>query len=614
MKNKKSFNTILAFAFVFFMLSMNTANALPAYATYENVNTNWENIGMVLENGIMILKDQEMQTNMYDYLTPYRGVSLDNKRGVVFECLIDCSEITKYFISNNPANNLVLYTDGNFDFAGTLRPYSVSISLFRENDYLKISYMRNYNGGYNIETKSFPFNGFLSNYKSISFRIELFQAWQSSTDQYFGKINATIKSQADGYEYVIKNDYHSGLCSAGNCFVDLSNSEIRILSTNPSGNWLASNKIITAIRHVYHNNPKSVWLPTLKEIQFENMNAKPLEMEEPSLGSYWIYNSYTLEESTIMPISFQREYSQWNDTLNETETKVFSFDFEFKTLRVNTEERRYYYSTNTIDPQTWGNWEVIIYSGWFGAISYTISFNWFRDLLVMVVNAIIFMFQAIFYLLLIGFNFLLLQPLFWIIVVIWNYPIYWVFVGILAIAFYLSFFFVWLWNQIVVLWKQIIEPLLSWVWNETVAILRFLYNWLFKEGGLQTLVNLYLTLVSYILTAIFFVLSAGLINFTETQQAIAEFLIQLNSVFFQIGSIFISNFPLLIGYSGTYILLVGLVYLKYIYAKSRGYTTRATKLQSMINVYKLPIVLIIRISQYVIGFIQGGVPTDGADQ
>jgi len=329
----------------------------------------------------------------------------------------------------------------------------------------------------------------------------------------------------------------------------------------------------------------------------------------PPTETFWVYYSYKLSEDNIQNISLSNEYEIWNETLNATEANSFSYSFEFQYLKVEQEEKRYYYSLESIKPETLGNWRFNVFG-----TTWELDFNIIRDTLAYLVNMTIFIFQAILYLLIIAFNFLIIQTLLWLIVLIWNYPIYWVVYAILSIVFYTMFFFVWLWNEIVILWKQIIEPIVAWIWNETVTILRFIYDWLFKEGGLQILVNLYLTLVSYILAAIFFVLTAGLINFTETQQALAVFLIQLNSVFFQIGSIFISNFPLLIGYSGVYILLVGLVYLKYIYAKARGHTTRATKLQSMINVYKLPMVLLIRLSQYILGFIQGGVPTDGADQ
>lgn len=623
MKNKKEKIIVLIILSLSLMTPLAESRIVPNYGNFTLSNDSAsfleQYVDYTLPSGVQKIKNR---MGSYDNNKPFKMMYYENTSvhtdEYLFETLFNATELINE-IGKGAEFSCTMY--GIFNFAGAIRDFNIILSVFMmPNGTIKFTISMVYQ---TLSPPSFVYMFQQQQFNSYEFLYIRFCAGMikdGEIDRNYGVLKSTISfvnltssiKAINVHEYEFWGHYSA---NENNCFIQSFVGFSQFYLINITSSSISANPCKFA-RSVFlnDNNPNSFVLP--EKLYLENLAENPLTIE-PEIPDenreYWLYNSFELTVLTVVSRELKREYKIYNDTTESEQNEAYSYSYNLTYYQVTAKENKYYYDSTAITPESWGNWVVKIYSLG-GLVDYEISFNWMRNLLVLTVNAIVFLFQFIFYLLTIAFNYLIVWLFLNLFVLVYNYPVNWAIVAFIGIIFYLSFFFIWLWNQIVILWKQIIEPLLNWIWNETVAILRFLYNWLFKEGGLQTLVNLYLTLASYVLAAIFFVLTAGLINFTETQQAMAEFLIQLNSLFFQIGSIFISNFPLLIGYSGVYILLVGLVYLKYIYAKARGYTQRATKLQSMINVYKLPMVLLIRLSQYVIGFIQGGIPTDGADE
>lgn len=328
-----------------------------------------------------------------------------------------------------------------------------------------------------------------------------------------------------------------------------------------------------------------------------NRISNVITIVEFSQSKYWIYSSPMLQSYSEL-INVTKEYEVYNENDNSTKQKTFEISYNYNKFNIIWETRYYYYEDIVKNSAEWGNWGL---------------WNWLRDGLTAIVNTLNVIIQFILYLLVIALNYLLWTPLCYVIWLVNNFVLFFIAVGITYVAFGIAYVFIWLWNRALILWKTIIEPAIIWLWNYLMQnVFNPIYEWL-KNGGLKTLLELYLTVVSYILAVILYVFTFGTQDFTQLQQAIQTLLFTINNAIFEFVSIFFENFFLIIQSSATYILLVGLVYVKYLYTKARGYVTRANRLQSMINVYKLPLVLSVRLLSYIIGFIQGGTPMDGSD-
>lgn len=325
------------------------------------------------------------------------------------------------------------------------------------------------------------------------------------------------------------------------------------------------------------------------------------------LSEYWSYSTVALHSyDQLVNFSSNYEYSvlQKSDNITQlnttTESRTVEFVYNYSMLEVVWIEGRFSYNSHTVDPLTWGNWGV--------------AWNWLRDGLCTIINTLILLLTFLLYIVVVALNYLLWVPLAYIILLVNNYVLFGLAWAVAGLIWVVIFVFLWLWDKVVFpilsfLWTYVLWPALQWIWDQ---ILNFV-AWLQNDGG-RLLMGWILIVISYVIATVIWLLAVGTIDFNEVQQAIQSFLLSINDLVFLVGRTFLDNFSLFLGYSATYLTMVGLIYLKYIYCKAKGYIQRASRLQSMINVYKLPMVLVIRISQYIIGFIQGGVPKDGLNE
>lgn len=334
--------------------------------------------------------------------------------------------------------------------------------------------------------------------------------------------------------------------------------------------------------------------PSLKLIYNANSRVmQPIVFDNDADLEYWEYASFHLINSGSEKIAF-------SETINNN---TIEYHTDFNYLSVDSNQKRYYYNDRTIDPDSWGDWVIVMFE-------YKVSFNWLRNMLVLLVNSIIFLTQIALYLLILAFNSLFVWLILQIVVVIWNYPIYWVYVGIVGVIFYVIV-------ALSLLWEYVIAPIFNWIYESVILpiweYLKQAWTW-FMPNGMIFLIDLYLALVSYVLAAILFVLGLGRIEYEAIRLVILELLITLNHGIFDFVFVFIDNMLLFLAFGGTYITLFGMCYIMFIFVKARGYVNNAHRLESVMNVYKLPIVLMVRAFAYIVGFINGGVPTDGADE
>lgn len=614
LKNKLKLVVLLLICMNIFNVSNSRAlsNIVPSYGNFGFLQTNQQYldnfVNYTLENGVQAVKNRKGVASSSTPIMLYSSGNNTVRSDIIFyEIMFDMQILVKEL---NNSNYIRILSASQFCFCGVYRDLPFTIEIKKEgNSYIMLFVHRN--------SFILNFTQYISS-KYLSLLIYFDMLWAPNENRNYGSIlSKAFVSNSSTETIQIDNYRNLGLWSASpdNCYIEYSN--IAIYFFPPSIPWETTysqleKSMLLFARSLYYilTNPTAIVLPDLP-IYRESLLGKTIDFIAPTLETYWNYTSFRLETQSVENVSFSRNYTEYNESTNDTIEKTYEFNYNYNLYYVKSQINQFYYTTQTINSEDWGNWVVRI-RALGGIIDYEMSFNWFRDLIVRFLNTMIFLIQIVLYLLTIAFNYLLVWLFLQIIVLLWNYPIKWLVYAVIGIVFWISFFFVWFWNQIVIVWKQIIEPIITWLWDWllTRVIIPFV-TWL-RNDGLRQLVNLYLTWTAFMITVILFVLTLGAIDFNETWNVISNLLIQINNFVFEFMNVFLENFVLFLGFGATYILLIGLIYIKYIYTKSRGYITRSNRLQTMINVYKLPVVLVIRLVQYVIGFIQGGVPTDGA--
>lgn len=608
---------------ILFILNIQSVGAVDIYEpNYSYVNKNISNVDYYYPNYIQKLKD-------FDLLSPYGGsqtVIEQNNQSLYIS--------TKYLLFQAVVEDIYTLPNESYsisssfsyinDFAGTTRSYQHTQSI--------VSYP---NGTIRIGFLSLYYDSFRSQYfyvdrslvDKIEFHIESAMVYvQTNSINYGSSLSKMTVYYRDGTKSAPINYYEDGLNSAGACYIKSYYLRLSIGFDLPNLPLLRNP--FKFVRYIYGLVGSLLYFPYETAILEDLSNAEPLSPNFENLP-YWTYSTLSLESYNEL-INFSQTYA-YVDRVNQTDyeygNKTFEFSFNYTKLEAVWSEARYYYNTQTIDPESWGPWVFIMFHG--TIIESKLNFNWLRDGLCWIINGIITMGQGILYLLILALNYLLWIPIAYVILIINNYVFYGLTWGLAGIIWVVVWIVLWLWEYALKpifesIWWDLLWPILGWIWTYVLVPLGGFVIWLIdkivsaivwlQNNGWQELIRFYLIILTYILAAILFVLSLGALDFTLTQYTLQIALLTINDFMISFLTVFFDNFLLFLGYGATYVMLVGLVYIKYIYAKAKGYIQRANRLQSMINVYKLPLVLAVRLVQYVIGFIQGGAPTDGLNE
>lgn len=322
---------------------------------------------------------------------------------------------------------------------------------------------------------------------------------------------------------------------------------------------------IYGYRTVYYNNPyckdKFYEVPPFLEIW-----AIPDLISEKS--EYWYYLSYQLENWYTEHIVFEQY------VLFQGEWILQKFDFEFQMIHGIQINAKFYYTSVSIKPTDLGDW--------------TILFNWLRDGLCWIVNALLLALQFLLYVLTAGIS-IIFGWLFISIIIpfIWNVPIFWLLYAGIGLLFLLWIGFIILIDTILYLFTIISD------WFITI--------------GLPAIINVIITVLSWIFALLLYVLTLGQGNLFQLQYIIQQFLNQI-AVFFGNSIFFIVKYlPELLTYIVFYFLLIGFGYLKLTYVKARGFVNRSEQLESSINAYMIPVKigynLLSKVKELIIGWI-----------
>lgn len=293
----------------------------------------------------------------------------------------------------------------------------------------------------------------------------------------------------------------------------------------------------------------ATWIPYFPRIGMPLQYYIPPQEWEPDIN--WEYSSYD-----IYPANTFTQYIGYDTLVNITladRTVLFNlsysrWEYNFTTVAIESITQHFYYTFTRAEE--WGDWGL---------------FNWLRDGLVAIYNGLQWIYVLFAYALTVlanSFWYLLLL----IYTIIYNYVWYYIYTGVLYVAWgvgYLLFWLLYLIIQGVVLLSNLIMPLIQFITNLVVNIIAFVYAcvvWGFAGGDFWEIYNN----MVYALGTLF-----------NTILATIQWLLY--------------NAPLLIQIAILYASIWLFAYLKMQYVKSKGYTVRKQQLQNVCDALLNPV-------------------------
>ena len=275
-------------------------------------------------------------------------------------------------------------------------------------------------------------------------------------------------------------------------------------------------------------------------------------LPEPEIyeGEYWYYISYQLTEAELEVIEFSEiiEFQGTNTLQN------FTYDFQHtEGLLYNT---KFYYTSMVVNPTDMGDWSIV--------------WNWLRDGIAWICNALLVALQFLLYLLVAGIS-ILFGWLFIAIIIpfVWNVLFFWIIYGAVYLIFYV-------WIGLMVLLDFIIDlilPLLSWIIVEALPII---------IAGL-------IFIISWIFALLFYLISLGTGDLIQLQVIIQQFLNVIADFFISSMAFIVNYMPEILTYVLFYFILIGFCFLKITYTNARGFVNRSNQLQASLSAYMTPI-------------------------
>ena len=300
---------------------------------------------------------------------------------------------------------------------------------------------------------------------------------------------------------------------------------------------------------------------------------------EKTLKKYWTYISYKIEQDDTIEVNFQQDVDFLNDSVD------IDFSYEFSTIKGIPYNAKFYYNTEVIKRSDLGNWKT-------GAISW----NWLRNGLCAVLNAILFFIQILFFVLIVALNLLIIS---WIVMLIipffWNYLIFGLLFILIDLLFWLVIFLVWL--------ADLIINFLYWLFFDIIVpAFTYLVIVIFP-----IIIDVFILVISWILAVLLYMLSLGQADILVLQSNIQTVLSTLANFLMELMFFSIKYLPELLLYTVFYFVLIGFTYLKLIYCKAKGFVNRTEQLNSSLNSYIFPIEqtanLIIKVKEIILNWL-----------
>ncbi|MBD3216220.1 MAG: hypothetical protein GF311_26640 [Candidatus Lokiarchaeota archaeon] len=302
----------------------------------------------------------------------------------------------------------------------------------------------------------------------------------------------------------------------------------------------------------------------------------------PERGDSWEYMIFQLAETTPENIYYTEEVDFYNDTVDNT------IDQEYTTFEGVATTAYFYYEDETIKRSDLGSWRWEF--DFPGDFDFTISFNFMRNAIVFIINALLLILQYIFFLIWMAVAFVFTWLLFVVVVpFFWNTVWFNVWSGLLWFYWYglgrLIYIVGWIWRFLDFIWVTWLDPFLDWLFNDFYLIA----------------IEFFITVWALIIAGLLWALSLGNADYWEIYDQVHSLLTSISEYFIDGMTDVFNNLPAIVLYIMWYFIMIGMLLEKYILTKSRGFVRRAEQLENCIKVYMIPINLtyeiIIRIKE-----------------
>lgn len=280
-----------------------------------------------------------------------------------------------------------------------------------------------------------------------------------------------------------------------------------------------------------------------------------MEASEPSLptGTYWEYTSFRLTTHDLVYF----DVGNWTN-------------LEYQQIIPEQYTAKFPYKKEIIDKHDLGDWR-------FKIGEWKVSFNFIRNALVWILNTILLLLQYFLFLITAGLSFIFMFLGTWIITFLYNVVIFFIYIALVWILWLLYLALYWLWKGLLWIWSNIIIPLLEWIWENVIPIIM---EWV-------------IIVIAFVLTALFWMLSLGNIDFWNTYDIIYELLWIIVSELIAWFLVFVSEFPFIMLFILLYLLCVSYLYFRYMVARARGYDLLAQRYYYTFTFFFTPFRIII---------------------
>lgn len=261
-------------------------------------------------------------------------------------------------------------------------------------------------------------------------------------------------------------------------------------------------------------------------------------------GRFWLYNSYIMD--------FSENYDIVIGNNNSKDLGIIEWNLEYPKLQVVKEQGVFCFVDYThIFTENWGT---------LGA------FNWLRDVLNFLIGKLLDFLQVILYLLILAFNYIIMFFLVGIILgFLWNIVLRYGLIGIL----YLGWF---IWIGLLLLWNYILLPFFEWFINDFIPLA----------------IKVLIVVASFIIALLIWCATLCQANFSVIFDNVSNMLTEIVNEIIEWIQIFVVYLPYFFAWIIVYIILVGLIYVKYLYFKSKGWIENANEMYELFTTFIYP--------------------------
>jgi len=249
---------------------------------------------------------------------------------------------------------------------------------------------------------------------------------------------------------------------------------------------------------------------------------------------------------------------------------VENWTVDFKQVKAEKYEAKFFYKEKAIHRRDLGSWTFKI-----GEIR--VSFNYLRNAITDILNLIFVFFQYLFFLITASLSYIFMYLGINIMVLIWNVLIYYIFTALIWILWYLySGLYIlanYLWTGLVWVYENLLIPFLYWFW----------------EYGIPIIIDWLIIILAHIITIVIWLITLGDGDYDAIYLNVYTMLRYIADELIEMTTVFLKNFDYVILFILYYLLLTGMLYIRYIYVKARGFNNRAEQLYQAFKVFMIPI-------------------------